>query len=174
MLNDGGGFMKKWHVVYTKPYHEQVVATQLLQQNFDIYLPCYQRQRRHARKIEIIQAPLFPRYLFVSLKNEQSSLHAIDSTRGVSYLLRINGYPAVVPSTVIDLLKEQQDEKGCVPISTLTLFLKGQEVQIIDGCFNGQTAIFEKLDDKQRAQLLLNFLNQPISISLPVHTIKAI
>ncbi len=56
-----------WHVVHTHIHAEAKAAAHLTRQGFDVYLPRYLRHRRHARKVETISAPLFPRYCFVHI-----------------------------------------------------------------------------------------------------------
>ena len=57
--------MKQWYAVYTKPRMELWARSNLWERGFEVYLPQYRKLRRHARKLDIIAAPLFPRYLFV-------------------------------------------------------------------------------------------------------------
>ena len=56
-----------WYVVQTKVNAEAKAGRNLIRQGFEIYLPRYLKRRSHARKIEKVAAPLFPRYLFVSV-----------------------------------------------------------------------------------------------------------
>ena len=118
--------MKQWFAVHTQLYREQLAAANLSQQGFEVYFPCYQRQRRHARKIDYIQAPLFPRYIFATFDLMQDGWQAIDSTSGVSYLLRVQGRPAALPKQTISALKAQQDDSGLVTAAALNLFTKGE------------------------------------------------
>ncbi len=166
--------MKQWFAVHTQLYREPLAVANLAQQGFETYFPCYQRQRRHARKVEVIQAPLFPRYLFVSFDLETNGWQSIDSTQGVSYLLRSQGRPAALPAQTIQALKKQQDSTGYVTTAALALFAKGERVRIIDGCFSGHTAVFEKMNDQQRVELLLDFLGRETRVSLPVYAVEAV
>ena len=58
---------KRWYVVHTQPNGEGRANLNLRRQGFATYLPRYARRRRHARRQETVQRPLFPRYLFVGL-----------------------------------------------------------------------------------------------------------
>jgi transcriptional antiterminator RfaH len=68
MVDDSG-----WYVVQTQINAEAKAARNLLRQGFAIYLPRYLKRRSHARKIEKVPAPLFPRYLFVQIDLETQS-----------------------------------------------------------------------------------------------------
>ena len=57
----------RWFVAHTQPNAEAKAAAHLMRQGFGVYVPRYLKRRRHARKIDIVAAPLFPRYLFVAV-----------------------------------------------------------------------------------------------------------
>jgi transcriptional antiterminator RfaH len=50
-----------WYVVNKLPPQEAQAESNLLRQGYRIWLPSIRRSRRHARLIETILAPLFPR-----------------------------------------------------------------------------------------------------------------
>jgi transcriptional antiterminator RfaH len=166
--------MMTWCVVHTQPFKEVVAQQHLLDQGFAVYLPRFKKRRRHARKVEEVLAPLFPRYLFVGMDLATVRWRCINSTRGVSYLLmRDEIYPAQVPEQVITELKAQETREGFLPLTSLSLFTKGDKVRILEGAFQDQLAIFEGLDDKARVQLLLTFLGREVRITLPAEMIEA-
>lgn len=165
--------MKQWFVVHTQPLKEMIALHHLTVQGFEAYLPRYKKIRRHARKKESILAPLFPRYLFVELDTEKDRWRSVNGTRGVAYLLTFDERPASVSDEIIAALKTREDEAGCVPVESLSMFVKGDKVRILEGAFEGYTAVFEKLDDKTRVQVLLNFLGRETKIQIPVLAVEA-
>ena len=56
----------RWYVVQSQPNAELKAVAHLSRQGFDTYLPRYLKRRRHARRVEVVARPLFPRY-FVSI-----------------------------------------------------------------------------------------------------------
>jgi len=166
--------MKQWFVVYTQPCKESVAQKHLSEQGFDAYLPKFKKIRRHARKVEEVLAPLFPRYLFVGIDLAVDPWRSVQGTRGVSYLLLAdNNRPAVVPSRIIQGLKDQEMGDGAVPINSMALFSKGEKVRVLDGAFKDYIAIFEKMDDKQRVQLLLSCLGREVTVYVPSYAVEA-
>jgi transcriptional antiterminator RfaH len=165
--------MKQWFVVHTQPCREIVAQQHLMEQGFDAYLPQFKKMRRHARKVDEVLAPLFPRYVFVGIDLERDQWRSIQGTRGVSYLLTTDGRPAFVPSGVIQGLKDQENAKGLVSLASMTLFAKGDQVRVLDGAFKDYLAVFDKIDDKQRVQLLLNCLGREMKVSLPSCAVEA-
>jgi transcriptional antiterminator RfaH len=165
--------MKQWLVVHTQPSKESVAQRHLCEQGFDAYLPRYKKTRRHARKTEEVLSPLFPRYLFVGIDLQADQWRSVQGTRGVSYLLVTNDQPAIVPSRIIQGLKDQENADGLVSIESMSCFTKGDKVRVIEGAFKDYVAIFEKMDDKQRVQLLLSCLGREVNVFLPVHDVEA-
>jgi len=165
--------MISWFVAHTQPLKEQTAEIHLLRQGFEVYLPRFKKIRRHARKVDEVIVPLFPRYLFVGMDIEAARWRSINGTQGVSYLLMNQDSPAVVPTYVIDALKTQENTEGLLPVGSLITFVKGDKVRILEGSFKDQTAIFEQLNDKSRIQLLLNFLGREIQVDLPIYAVEA-
>lgn len=166
--------MMIWSVAYTQPLKEHIARRHLLEQGFDVYLPQFKKTRRHARKVDEVLAPLFPRYLFVGMDLEKMPFRSINGTRGVVHLLMThNQRPAHVPISVINALKAQETSDGIVPVSSLITFVPGEKVRIQEGVFKDHVATFEGLDDKSRVQLLLSFLGRETIISLPADAVEA-
>jgi len=165
--------MKQWFVAHTQPCKEMIAQKHLFEQGFDTYLPRFKKTRRHARKVEEVLAPLFPRYLFISFDLEVDQWRSVQGTRGVSYLLVTDGRPAFVPSMIIQSLKERETDDGLVPVDSMGVFVMGDKVRVLDGAFKDYVAIFEKMDDKQRVQLLLTCLGREVKVSLPAYVVEA-
>jgi transcriptional antiterminator RfaH len=166
--------MKQWFAVQTHAKGEDKSAFNLKRQGFSVYLPHYLKSRKHARKRDWVKAPLFPRYLFVSLDMELDSWRAIHSTIGVSHLICSGDKPAALPQIVIDEIRDREDEKGLVNPNKFHSFNPGDKVQILEGAFVDHIGIFERITDDERVQVLLEFLSRPINIKVPLHTIDAV
>ena len=163
-----------WCVAHTQPLKELVAERHLLDQGFEVYLPRFKKIRRHARKVEEVLAPLFPRYLFVGIDVDVTPWRSISGTRGVSHLLMNHtNQPAQVSHHIIAQLKSQEIGEGVVHLSSLMTFTKGDKVRVTEGVFKDQGAVFEMLDDKSRVQLLLNFLGRETRIFLPTYAVEA-
>src|SRR3546814_9952853 len=76
--------MTTWFAVYTQPHKELLAAQHLRNQDFEVYLPQYQKLSRRAGKAPgVIAAPLFPRYLFAGIDTETQRWRSVNGTRGV-------------------------------------------------------------------------------------------
>lgn len=165
--------MISWFVAHTQPMKEYVAQRHLLEQGFEVYLPRFKKLRRHARKVEEVLAPLFPRYLFLGMDIEVARWRSVNGTRGVSYLLMAENQPVEVPMKIIEGLKGKESPDGLVPLDSLITFIKGDKVHVLEGPFKDQRAIFETLDDEKRVQVLLTFLGRETRVSLPTYAVEA-
>ncbi len=162
----------RWFVVYTQPLKETVAKQHLEEQGYDVYLPMFKKTRRHARRTDEVLQPLFPRYLFVGLDLKLDAWRAVNGTRGVAYLLLNDGHPLGISTSIIEELKILENN-GVVPIECVSAFTKGEILRVVDGVFKDQVAVFQRMGDKQRVQLLLNFLGRDTRITVPVYAVEA-
>lgn len=165
--------MINWFVAHTHPQKELVARQHLLEQGFEVYLPRFKKVRRHARKVEEVLTPLFPRYIFIGMNLEIAKWRSINGTRGVVYLLTNDDRPAQVPGFVVQNLKENEIADGIVPVSNLYALIKGDKVRVLDGAFKDQLATVQSFDDQQRVQLLLSFMGREMRFSLPEYAVEA-
>src|SRR5258707_8208915 len=116
----------RWYVAQTHPRAEAKAAEQLNRQGFHVYLPRFLKRRRHARRIETVAAPLFPRYLFVTVDMMCQRWRSIHSTIGVSRLVCNGDDPVPVADDVIETLRAREDEQGFVTLRQRPRFALGE------------------------------------------------
>ncbi|CAN5173112.1 transcription/translation regulatory transformer protein RfaH [soil metagenome] len=162
-----------WYVVHTQVSGEAKAARNLVQQGFEVYLPYYLKRRSHARKIEKVAAPLFPRYLFVRIDMETQRWRSIQSTLGVCYLVANGQDPAPVASEVLSLLKTREDENGFIKMDHRPQLTLGEKVRVLAGAFADSFGFFDGLGDRDRVAVLLDFLGRKIRVSFDAETIAA-
>jgi transcriptional antiterminator RfaH len=156
----------EWFVAHTKPHAEARAARQLENQGFAVYVPRYLKSRRHARRQEIVSAPLFPRYLFVGMDLLRARWRAVRSTIGVVSLVCHGDAPTPVPPRVLDAIRARENESGHVVIERPS-FARGDRVAIEQGAFSGLTGLFLSMADDQRIVLLLDLLGRQVRVQLP-------
>src|SRR5918995_7280289 len=133
----------RWYVAQTQPRAEGKASLNLRRQGFEIYLPRYLKQRRHARRVEAVTAPLFPGYLFVAIDINAQRWLSIDSTFGVTRLVRDGDRPAAVPPAIINGLKSREDAKGLIVLDQQPPFLPGDKVRVLEGAFRDCYGLYE-------------------------------
>jgi len=165
--------MKRWYAVYTRTGMERMALGNLELQGYAAYLPLRAKERRHARTVDTIKAPLFPRYLFVALDMATDGWRAINGTYGVSYLVTMGERPSAVPSGIVEAIRNRENDEGLVEVAEPCPYSEGEVVAITRGALADQTAIFKCGDDRQRVTLLLSLLGREMEVRLPTSAVRA-
>jgi transcriptional antiterminator RfaH len=163
----------RWYVVQTQPHAEAKATAHLGRQGFDTYLPRYLKRRRHARRIETVAAPLFPRYLFVAVDMAVQRWRVIQSTIGVSHLVSNGDSPAAVANGIINGLKAREDERGYVLLERRPQFVAGDKIRVLDGVFSACLGLFEGVADRERVAILLDLLGRKVRVTLDADIVTA-
>jgi transcriptional antiterminator RfaH len=163
----------RWYVVQTHSHAEERAASHLIRQGYSVYLPRYLKRRRHARRVETVPAPVFPRYLFVAINRATQHWRAIQSTVGVMSLLCHGEDPACVPEGVMSELRNREDERGFVRLDTRPRFALGDKIRVVDGVFGACLGLFEGMADRERASILLDLLGRKVRVILDGDAVAA-
>ncbi|MDB5582510.1 MAG: transcriptional activator RfaH [Bradyrhizobium sp.] len=169
MIADPG---PRWYVAQTHPRSEAKAAEHLRRQGFGVYLPHFRKKRRHARRVDTVKAPLFPRYLFVSVDLETQRWLAIQSTIGVARLICNGDVPALVQRGIVDALRQREDEQGFIKLEQ-RVFRLGEELRVLDGAFTGTLGLFEGMTDNERVTILLDLLGRKVRVNLDAESVVA-
>jgi transcriptional antiterminator RfaH len=163
----------RWYVIQTHAHAEGKAAAHLARQGFDAYLPRYLKRRRHARRIETVAAPLFPRYLFVTVDMVCQRWRAIHSTIGVARLVCNGDDPVPVTDDVIAILKAREDGQGFVTLRQRPRFALGEKVRVLDGVFADCLGLFDGMKDSDRVAVLLDLLGRKVRLVLDEFSVAA-
>ena len=161
-----------WHLIYTKPRKESLALEKLCEQGLIGYLPLKPVERIRRGKREVVQEPLFHRYVFI-LADDRFLMrrHAIRSTPGVSHLLQIGGTDASVDDELIGIIRSleagHQDQVEAY-------FKPNSVVKITQGIYHDLEAIFVEDQGEQRALLLIQLLQTDTRISIDKHHLSKI
>ena len=165
--------MKNWYVAYTQPSGEDKAMFNLHRQGFEAYLPKVSATRRHARRVEKVRRPLFPRYLFIRMDLSAERWRAVHSTIGVTHLICNGDTPMPMPPQVIDEIRARETGDGVVNLFDEKRFRCGDAVRVTDGPLLDHTGLFECIDGRERVIILLNILGRESKVGLPQEYVAA-
>lgn len=163
----------RWYVVQTHAHSEGKAAEHLRRQGFDAYLPRYRKKRRHARRVETVSAPLFPRYLFVAVDVATQRWRSIRSTVGVTQLICNGDRPTAVSGAVVEQLRSREDERGLIKLDQRPQFAAGEKIRVVAGVFESCFGLFEGMNDGERVSVLLDLLGRKVRVLLDDAVIAA-
>lgn len=163
----------QWYVVQTQANAENKAVAHLARQGFATYLPRYLKRRRHARRVDVVAAPLFPRYLFVEIDVAVQRWRSICSTVGVARLVCNFEFPAPVPERVVELLRNREDTSGFIQLDHRSKFKAGDKVRVLEGAFYDCLGIYDGMPDRERVEILLDLLGRKVRVLLDAEAIAA-
>jgi transcriptional antiterminator RfaH len=164
---------QNWYVVQAQPNSEQKAVLHLGRQGFATYLPRYLKRRQHARCVEIVPAPLFPRYLFVGIDLTIQRWRSIFSTVGVSRLVCNGDLPTAISDQVIEDLKAREDSGGFVRLDPRPAFRFGDKIRLLDGAFADSLGLYEGMRDNERVAILLDLLGRKVRVMVHIDSVAA-
>src|SRR5262244_81166 len=95
---------ERWYAVHTLPFAEARAERHLQRQEFRTFQPKRHKTIRHSRKLSTVEAPFFPRYLFIVLDLSRHQWRSVNGTIGVSRLVMRGDQPHPVPPGVVEAL----------------------------------------------------------------------
>jgi transcription antitermination factor NusG len=132
----------------------------LERQGFEVFYPRCQPSGRG--KLE----PLFRTYVFVRIVDQWLK---IESTYGVSGILKTDGVPTRVPPRTVKWLKGMENSDGVVELQTQRALVKGETVQIVKGAFKGHIMLYDGATAEGRVKALYEFLGSRITVEFNRH-----
>jgi transcriptional antiterminator RfaH len=163
----------RWYVAQTQPNAESKAVAHLGRQGFATYLPRYLKRRRHARRVDVVSAPLFPRYLFIEIDTTIQRWRSIYSTVGVSRLVCTGDTPTPVSNQVVTLLKGREDPAGFIQLDHQPQFRVGDKIRILDGVFCDCLGLYDGMSDRDRVTILLDLLGRKVRVQVDAEAVAA-
>jgi len=156
--------MSHWYLVHSKVRQEQVALANLERQGYLCFLPMLNAEKLRRGKLQVVQEPLFPRYLFIRLDThtQSQSWSPIRSTLGVSRLVMFGQTPGRVGDDLIEQLQAQHTTQS----PAQALFQPGDRVTITQGPFAGLEAIYHMPCGEERVMVLLDILSKQVKMTV--------
>ncbi len=164
--------MSNWYLIHTKIRQERMALDHLERQGFECFLPLIRTEKLRRGALQVVQEPLFPRYLFIRLGTglESQSWAPIRSTTGVSRLVSFGQMPAKIDDELVAELRAQSEASEVV----LRHFEPGEQVVVTDGPFVGVEAIYQMPDAEGRVMVLLNILSKQVKLSVQAGSLRKV
>jgi transcriptional antiterminator RfaH len=162
-----------WYVIHTKPRQEARALTNLMQQDYQCFLPMITLEKLSRGRVSLVEEPLFPRYLFICLDHGRHGQNwaPIRSTMGVSGLVTFGSSPAKMHPDLIQLLLLQQEGLSEAPER---LFESGERLMIGSGAFAGLEAVYQMASGDNRAMVLIELMGKLASMQIAPASLRKI
>ncbi len=160
---------RKWLAAYTRSRQEHRVARQLHEQGIANLLPLYEKFSRWSDRIQRVQAPLFPGYVFVNIEDRERA-HVL-RTPGVVKIVSSAGKPYSLPDHEVEILRAcLQRPSEVEPHPYLRV---GHRVRIRYGPFAGWDGILVEKKNSARVVVNVEQIMQAVAVNIHLADIEA-
>jgi transcription antitermination factor NusG len=154
----------EWFAFRVRPRHEKQVSIALRQKGFAEFLPLYKARRQWTDRIQVVEMPLFPGYIFCS--TVRSSIAPVLITSGVIDVVRAGNYALAADKAEIEAL--QKTVAVNVPLESWPYTEVGPSgsVSILRGPLAGLTGILVEVRHSQRLIVSVNLLRRSVLVEV--------
>lgn len=161
-----------WYIALTEPSRETTAAAGLVGRRFTCYLPTFIKSVWASRnKRRKVTRPLFPGYLFVELQLGNEPWDYVRSVPGIREFLKTAGRPVTVPVMALDRIKLKEEEL-LLPPKDRAAYWKGKEIEVMKGPFAGFLGPIERMNGRDRVQVMLSVFGRGVPVDLHESEIK--
>jgi transcription antitermination factor NusG len=163
----------EWYAVWTRSNCERLVMEQLAAKTFRSFLPEMAVWARRDGKSRVVQAPIFPGYLFVRHAMDKASYVEILKARGVVRILD-GGWTRLTPIPVEEVDGIQRLVQSGVPLVPHAYFNQGDRVRVVEGPLVGLEGLFVREQaNKGRLVLSINLLQASVAVEVDAACVEA-
>jgi transcriptional antiterminator RfaH len=152
-----------WHVLYTYANFERKVQEVLQSKKIEVYLPLVKTEKKWSDRKKVLEKPLFPNYLFIRPENGKFNYSSL-TVKGAVRFVKTDGRPCLVRDNEIVLIQKLISITG--DITQENSYKKGDQVQVLDGPFEGLCGTVRELSGMNKLYVHLELLNQTISVKI--------
>ncbi len=149
-----------WYLLQSKPNAHTLACEHLKRQGFKVFLPLMIKTFKRGSKFINKTTPLFPSYIFMGTELDSIPWKSVNSTRGVSKAITLDGNYRPVDTQIIEGIKCRCDQSDV--LQSIDKIASGDRVKIKSGPFTDFICNVEKVADRDRAWVLINILQQRI------------
>lgn len=162
--------MHSWFLAQVRPNADQIAKRNLERQGFKTFQPMEARTTARRGKLINELRPFFSGYLFVTYPFEGVPWSLVNSTYGVSRLVKFGNRPAFVPDAVMADLLGSCDHDGV--ISVLPEVSVGDSVEVTRGPLASFVGQVQRLAPDERAMILLDIIGKQTRVIVPMAMLR--
>ena len=162
----------KWYALYTRSRMEKKARLGLEQRGIECYLPLKRVRRQWGKQSRTTYQPLISCYIFVRVS--QKERYDVLMADGVSWYIRIDGQPAVIPDCQMDSLKLFMEKQNSDIEVTSERINKGDLVRVTGGPLKDACAEVVEIRGKYRLLIRFRALGCSIHAELGMNTVQLV
>jgi len=155
---------KKWYVIHYQLTNESRLIENLINQNFDFYIP----KILLSKNKQIKSTPLFPGYGFV--QSTASQITSLNYTKGLKYVLRNGDMYSHIEDTLISEIQEANKDFQTQPLNVMPKM--HSDVTILNGPLKGNLVRVMGFSEANRVKILFKLLGRNILSETTLDNLK--
>lgn len=170
ITHEGG---RAWYVIHTYSGYENKVKADLEHRIksmdmedkiFQVIIPTEDEIEVKDGQRRTVARKVFPGYVLVEMKVDDSSWHVVRNTPGVTGFVGTGGVPTPLDDTEVKtIIKHMRSETPRIRVG----FSKGQSVRVTGGPFADFVGVVESINlDKGKARVLVSFFGRETPVEL--------
>jgi transcription antitermination factor NusG len=159
-----------WFALQVRTRHELGAANLLRGRGYAPFVPLYQCRKRWSDRVKVVDAPLFPGYLFCRL-NLQNRLPVL-MTPGVIQIVGYSRVPIPVDEDEINAI--QTMVAAGLPTQPWPFLQVGDRVHIERGPLRGLEGILLEVRGAQRLVLSVTLLQRSVAVEIDSTSVKSL
>lgn len=160
----------RWYALYTRHQHEKVVAHQLSNKGFEVFLPLYTVGHQWKDRRKQLSLPLFPCYVFL----RSSWKHRVEvlRTSGVCQFVGFSGMPAEIPDDEIEMVRRAIDSS--LRIEPHPFLQCGDRVRVTSGPLVGYEGVLLRQKNLCRLILSIELLSKSVAVEMDASKVERV
>jgi transcription antitermination factor NusG len=151
-----------WFAVHVRTRHETAIASFLEAKGYEQFVPLYKFKKRWSDRVKVLEAPLFPGYLFCRF-DPQFRLPIL-KTPGVIQIIGYNRIPTPIDETEISAI-QTVIESG-MQTQPWPYLEVGQRVRIGSGSLRGLDGLVVKMKENHRLVVSVTLLRRSVAVEI--------
>ena len=160
----------RWYAVQTRAKHEKKVTAELQQKGMKAFLPAVREVRRWSDRRQVIEAPLFPCYVFVQTDLAVAPRMAVLQTAGVFRFVGFNHGPVPIPDAQMVAVQAVLAEH--LPASSCGFIKVGEKVRIRGGALDGVEGVLSGRNGERRLIISIELIQQSMAVIVEGYDIE--
>jgi transcription antitermination factor NusG len=159
----------QWYALRVQSKRADAASAVLRGKGYDEFLPIYREHRRWSDRIKVVEAPLFPGYLFCRF-DPNDRLVPVVTTPGVIGIVSAGRNPLPVPENEIERIRRIVDSG--LDAKPWPFLAAGARVSIEFGPLAGLEGIVTSADDGFRLVASVTLLQRSVAVALERHWVR--
>jgi transcription antitermination factor NusG len=158
----------RWHVIHTRSRQEKAVAEVLLASGGTPYLPLHRRVMYYGHRKRVVEAPLFPCYLF--LFGLPDHAYAAVTTKRVAQILPVTDQQALTD----ELAQVRRALEAGAELGPYRYLTRGRRARVSAGPFEGVEGLIEDHARQDRLILKVHAIGRALSLEIDASLLEPV